>query len=162
MSNKPNAGPATSGFQLDNYILYNINRVSALYTDEMSSALKAHGLSTMEWRILMLLADKSPCSVGDIARRAVAKMPTVTRVLIRMEEDGLIIRTALPGDRRIIEVTMTPKASDMLKTVRSIGQRIFERALEGVDSLEIALVTDVLKRIREKSAAIALRGAGRR
>jgi DNA-binding MarR family transcriptional regulator len=146
--NRPILGPAEQGFVLEDYILYNLVRTAATYNEEMAKALKSFRLDTMKWRILMLLKDKSPSSVGELARRSVTKMPTLTRMLIRMEEDGLVIRQALEGDRRVVQVTMTPKAVTTLRAVQAIGQRVFERALEGVDASEAASVTDVLRRVR--------------
>ena len=145
---KAKKGPADAGFVLDDYVLYNLVRASSVYNDEMAAALKSFGLTTMEWRILMLLFDKSPSSVGDLARRSVTKMPTVTRMLIRMEEDGLVKRTTLAGDRRFVEVTMTPKAVKALRQVQEIGQRVYERAFEGVSGAEVKAMTDILKRVR--------------
>jgi len=147
---KPQAtvGPAEQGFVLEDYVLYNLVRTASTYNEEMSKALKKFRLDTMKWRVLMLLNDKSPSSVGELARRSVTKMPTLTRVLIRMEDEGLIVRRALKGDKRVVEVTMTPKAVSTLRTVQRVGQKVFERAFEGVDASEIAEMTGVLKRMR--------------
>ena len=141
-------GPADAEFVLDDYILYNLVRATSTYTQEMSKVLKSFGLNTTKWRILMLLHDRSPSSVGEIARRSVTKLPTLTRMLIRMEEDGLIFRRALKDDRRIVNVTMTPKAIKTLRMVRSIGQKVFDRAIEGISADEIAETTQTLQRIR--------------
>lgn len=141
-------GPADPGFVLEDYVLYNLVRTSATYNEEIAKALKAYRLDTMKWRILMLLNDKSPSSVGELAHRSVTKMPTLTRVLIRMEGEGLIVRQALAGDKRIVQVTMTPKAVTTLRKVQAIGQKIFERAFESVTPGEIAVMTELLQRIR--------------
>lgn len=141
-------GPADPGFVLDNYILYNLVRTASVYNDEMAAALKSHGLTTMEWRVLMLLNDKSPSSVGDLARRSVTKMPTLTRILTRMEQGGLVKRTLLKGDRRFVSVTMTSKAAKTLRRVQEIGQRVFERAVEGLSASEISATTEGLKIMR--------------
>ncbi len=141
-------GPDEPGFVLDDYILYNLVRTTATYTEEMAAALKAYGLDTMKWRILMLLHDRSPSTVGDLARRSVTKTPTLTRVLIRMENEGLVVRRALKDDRRVVQVTMTPKAAKVLNMVRSIGQKVFERAFENIPEENIALMTAMLKDIR--------------
>ncbi|OFX00524.1 MAG: hypothetical protein A3E78_09805 [Alphaproteobacteria bacterium RIFCSPHIGHO2_12_FULL_63_12] len=141
-------GPAEPGFVLEEYVLYNLVLTTATYNEEMSKALKKFNLDTMKWRTLMLLDDKSPCSVGELARRSVTKMPTLTRVLIRMEDEGLIVRQALAGDKRVVQVTMTPKAVSALRAVQKIGQKVFERAFEGVDASEIAGANDVLQRMR--------------
>ncbi|MEK7266746.1 MAG: MarR family transcriptional regulator [Pseudomonadota bacterium] len=141
-------GPAETGFTLEDYILYNLVRTAATYNEEMAKALKRFRLDTMKWRVLMLLNDKSPSSVGELARRSVTKMPTLTRVLIRMEEEGLIVRQAQQDDKRVVQVTMTPKAVTVLRAVQAIGQKIFERAIEGVSEAEAAAFTATLKRVR--------------
>lgn len=157
---KAKAGPADAGFDLENYVLYNLVRTSATYNDEMEKALKRYRLDTMKWRILMLLNDRSPSSVGELARRSVTKMPTLTRVLIRMEEEGLIVRQADAGDKRFVQVTMTPMAVKTLKAVQAIGQKVFERAIEGVGADEIAAMTDVLIRIRTNLGRSPYEAAG--
>ena len=142
-------GPGDKNFVLDDYVLYNLNRTAATYNEEMAKALKAYDLDVMEWRILMLLDDQNPSSVGELARRSVSKMPTVTRMLTRMEKEGFVKRRALSGDRRIIQISITPKARKALKMVQSIGRSVFERAFEGIDAKEINRLTNALKHIRE-------------
>lgn len=146
--NRSNVGPAEPDFTLENYVLYNLVRTAATYNEEMSKALKRFRLDTMKWRVLMLLNDRSPSSVGELARRSVTKMPTLTRVLNRMEDEGLIVRQALKGDKRVVQVTMTPKAVTTLRTVQAIGQKVFERAFEGVSGEEASAMTDLLRRVR--------------
>ena len=142
-------GPGDKNFVLDDYALYNLNRAAATYNEEMAKALKAYDLDVMEWRILMLLDDKNPSSVGELARRSVSKMPTVTRMLTRMETHGLVIRRALNGDRRIVQISITPKARKALKMAQSIGKSLYERAFEGMDAGDINRMTKALKMIRE-------------
>lgn len=142
-------GPGKKGFALDDYALYNLNRTAATYNDVMAKALKAYDLDTVQWRILMLLDDHSPCSVGELARRAVTKMPTVTRMLTRMEEQGLVVRRAGRGDRRFTQIRMTQMARKTLATVQAIGNGVYERAFEGVGARDIERLTQTLKRMRE-------------
>ena len=145
-------GPADPDFVLEDYVLYNLVRATGVYSEEMASALKAYSLDMTKWRILMLLDDKSPSSVGELARRSVTKMPTLTRMLTRMEKEGLIVRTAFEDDRRVVEITMTPKAVNALRMVQSIGQRVFERAVEGINPGDLEMMTQTLQRIRENLA----------
>ncbi len=141
-------GPAEDGFVLEDYALYNLVRTASTYMDEMEKTLKLYRLDTMKWRILMLLHDKSPSSVSELARRSVTKMPTLTRVLIRMEKEGLIMRQTQAIDKRVVQVTMTSQAMQTLHTVQAIGQKLFERTLEGFSPLEVRQFTQTLKRMR--------------
>ncbi|HRW30146.1 MAG TPA: hypothetical protein P5227_09135, partial [Emcibacteraceae bacterium] len=72
-------GPDHPDFRLDEYPLYNLNRTSATYTENMSLKLKRLQMDQPTWRILMLLDDKNPTSVGELSRRSVTKISTITR-----------------------------------------------------------------------------------
>lgn len=152
MSKKTKAakvGPTDPEFVLEDYVLYNLIRASSTYTSEMDDALKSYGLDNTKWRVLSLLKDKSPSTVSELARRSVIKLPTLTRMLIRMENEGLITRQALDDDRRVVEVRMTPEAEKTLNLVRSIGHKVFDKAFEGIDASEVERMTKTLKRVRE-------------
>ncbi len=152
MSKKSTAkkiGPTDPDFILEDYVLYNLIRASSTYTTEMDQALKSYGLDNTKWRVLSLLKDKSPSTVSELARRSVIKLPTLTRMLIRMENEGLITRQALDNDRRVVEVRMTSSAKKTLTLVRSIGHKVFDRAFDGIEAQEVARMTKTLKRMRE-------------
>lgn len=142
-------GPLHARFHLDDYVLYNLIRLSSTYNAEMERALKRHGLTTTEWRILSLLKDRSPSTVGELARRSVTKLPTITRMLARMEKAGLVLRDASSADRRVVEVTMTAQAEQTLNLVRSIGQKVFDKAFQDISAEQISEMTQLLKQIRE-------------
>lgn len=144
-----NIGPVHPDFVLEDYVLYNLVRFSTTYSQAMDEALKSHGLNTTKWRILSLLRDKSPSTVGELARRSVTKLPTTTRMLDRMEGEGLITRRASDNDGRVVEIQMTTAASSVLSLVQSIGQNVYERAFAGVPSDDIEAMVRTLKTLRE-------------
>lgn len=141
-------GPLAQDFCLDEYLMYNLVRAATTYNEEMAKALKAYNLDTIKWRILMLLEDKGPSSVGDLARRSVTKLPTLTRMLTRMERDGLIFRRALAEDRRIIKIHITDNAQQTLDIVRAIGQSVYEKAVEGMSEDQIGGLVGMLHLMR--------------
>jgi DNA-binding MarR family transcriptional regulator len=142
-------GPLHPDFILEDYVLYNLVRLSSTYAVQMDSALKARGLSMTEWRVLSLLKDKNPSTVGELARRSVTKLPTVTRMLDRMEKQQLIARRASAADGRVVEVWITEQASQALTEVRGVAQSVFEKAFAGIEQQEIDQITATLKRVRE-------------
>lgn len=141
-------GPDDATFSLDDYFFYNLNYTATIYTDEMSKALEKQGLSTTQWRILMILDDTSHSSVGELARRSFTKISTITKMLDRMAKEGLVVRIGSKTDRRIVGVKMTPKAVEILRTVKRIGQSVFESALQGIDPEDAKTVTRLLKEVR--------------
>ena len=76
---------------------------------EASDLFKGHGLTQAQFNVLRILRgageDGLPCqAIGD---RLVTRVPDVTRLLDRMERDGLVLRTRSSGDRRVVIATLT-------------------------------------------------------
>ena len=143
------ARPGDKAFKLEDYPLYNLNRTSATYIEEMSQVMKTIGVDQTIWRILMLLDDQNPSSVGELSRKSVTKMSTVTRILTRMESEGLVRREAQNGDRRVVLVHMSKKGQKALERMKSLGASVFDRAFEGMDADEIRQFTESLKKVRQ-------------
>jgi len=142
-------GPDHPNFQLDDYPLYNLNRTSATYIEAMTDGLKQYNMDQPSWRVLMLLGDKNPSTVGDLSRRSVTKFSTITRILIRMENDGLIDRKPFPDDNRVIEVFITNKGKDILQELKILASKIYQKAFDGISDQDAINFTNILIRMRE-------------
>ncbi|MCF6275779.1 MAG: MarR family transcriptional regulator [Robiginitomaculum sp.] len=141
--------PGQKDFVLDDYPLYNLNRTSATYIDEMSKALKEIDMNQTQWRVLGILGDQNPSTVTGIARRSVIKMPTLTRMLDRMERDGLIKRKLWAKDKRIVQVHITAKGRKYLGKAVHVGANIYGRAFDGISDAQTKQFMKTLKKMRE-------------
>jgi len=79
------------------YLLGQANH--ALYKNFDNHVRKA-GLSAIEWRVLAALHDSAPLTVSQLAREALAKQPTVTKLVQRMADQGWLTLQADPADQR--------------------------------------------------------------
>ena len=141
--------PDSPDFALDDYPLYNLNRTSATYVNEMTKVLKSVGMDQPQWRILMLLADQNPSTVSELSRRAVTKMSTITRILMRMEDDDLVRRTPSPADSRVTEVFITQKGDKIVEDLRTVATRVYRKAFTGISDKDIVRFVEILKLMRE-------------
>ena len=73
----------------------------------MTSRTRAFGLMPGQPKVLEHLAEHEGCLQRDIARACVMDRATVTGVLARMEESGLVERRPKQGDRRALEVRLS-------------------------------------------------------
>ncbi len=76
-----------------------------------AALFKGHGLTAAQFNVLRILrgAGKEglPCqSIGD---RLVTRVPDVTRLLDRMERDGLVVRERSEEDRRVVRARLVPE-----------------------------------------------------
>jgi DNA-binding MarR family transcriptional regulator len=89
----------------------------------------------------------TPSALAEIER---VKRPTATRVIQRLEEDGLIERFADPTDGRSAVVSVTRQGAALLKKLRSrknayLARRLRELPPDDVEALSRA--ADVLERL---------------
>src|SRR3954470_20155500 len=88
-------------------------------TNRFAAQFEEHRLSSVEFEVLMRLA-RSPGSrlrMTDLAGQTSLSTSGVTRVVDRMDRDGLVCREACPSDRRSSFAVITPDGRQRLDEV---------------------------------------------
>jgi DNA-binding MarR family transcriptional regulator len=112
-------------------------------------------LSPTQGAALNTIACNGPLTPSELAAREKIQRPTATRVLTRLEEAGLIARTADPTDRRSSLVSTTPAGTELLASVRDrkdayLAQRLDRLSPEDLAALDRA--AGILERMLEEGA----------
>ena len=82
-----------SGSFAESYLSYLLARASHTVASGFHAKLKTWKLSVPEYRVLLCLAGADGLGVGDLAAMAIMAQPRMTKVLDRMERQGLLGRT---------------------------------------------------------------------
>ena len=85
----------------------------------LGQQLEKHGLSLAEFEVLMRLA-RSPehrLRMTDLATQTSLSTSGMTRMVDRMERDGLVCRSACPTDRRSLHTVLTETGMRRLNAV---------------------------------------------
>jgi DNA-binding MarR family transcriptional regulator len=109
--------------------------------------VKPLGFSIGQLPVLYLLRDGGAMSQRDLARAARVEQPSMAQILARMERDGLIRRTPMPGDGRSQLVSLTKAAIARLPAARKALHRNQDRALAGFSTAEVAALLSLLRRL---------------
>ena len=93
-----------------------------------------------------------PLAPSELAEIERVKRPTITRVVARLEEAGLVERTGDPADGRASLVSVTREGSELLRRIRTrknayLARRLSKLDPDDLDVLERAV--DVLEGILE-------------
>jgi DNA-binding MarR family transcriptional regulator len=91
-----------------------------------------------------------PLTPSELAARERIQRPTATRVLARLEELGLTVRTPDPQDRRSSLVAVTEAGSALLDELRTRKTAFLAERLDGLDADERAVLdraADILERM---------------
>lgn len=141
-------GPVTNEsdahFELLDYVPYLINRVAVGMVKYFARDLKNYGLNVQTWRILAAILSHSECRFGELARITSIEIPTLSRIVARMQREGLIRCRPVASDSRTFLASLTPKG-------RGLANRVLPRAfaaeaamVEGLSQPEIATFTRTL------------------
>jgi len=99
---------------VDDYLLSLLARASHVVSSEFHLRLRARGVSVPVWRVLATLAGGTGETVSTLANACLLLQPTMTKVLDRMERDGLVRRRQDDGDRRLVRIHLTPRGEQMV------------------------------------------------
>ena len=99
--------------------------------------LKDTGLTLGQPKVLDYLKDHDGASQKEIAAGCLIEAGSLTSILNRMEEKGLIERKMLNGNRRTFHIFMTEEGEEKQKLIDKNFQQIEERALSGISEEEI-------------------------
>ena len=117
-----------------------------------AAQFEEHGLSPVEFEVLTRLA-RSPNNqlrMTDLAAQTSLSTSGVTRVVDRMERDGLIRRRACPSDRRSSFAVVTAAGLGRLDEILPGHLKIIEQWFTGqLEPAQLDGLLDGLRRVRD-------------
>ena len=149
VENRGEYDPSNPTFRLENSPFYLMAHADFKYHEDMDKVLHKHGVSKPIYRVMTVLREQQPASIGAIAEAALTKRSTISRIIDRMVEQGLVSTEPNPEDNRITEVTLTPAGQQTLRKLTPIVGRQFSRAMVGISNRDIAHLLRTLKKISD-------------
>jgi DNA-binding MarR family transcriptional regulator len=126
----------TSGARLEEQ-WRDILSVHARTMCEIDRALHPHGLGASDFEVLDILAagnaaaEAEQCRVQNIADRVHLSQSALSRLIGRLEKEGLVERTLCQEDRRGVWVALTAKGRDLHAEVLPLQRDVLVRMLKG-------------------------------
>ena len=94
------------------------------------------GLSPSQTAALATIERHGPLTPSELAERERVQRPTVTRVLARLEEAGLVERAGDPQDRRSSLVSVSAEGRELLAAVRARKDAFLARRIDALDAAD--------------------------
>ncbi len=86
--------------------------------------LADYGLTEQQWRVLRaLIAVSEPTEVSELAERAILLAPSLSRILAKLEHDGLINRRPHRSDQRRSLITLSSEGAALVNTIAPESER---------------------------------------
>ncbi|MGC5038712.1 MULTISPECIES: MarR family winged helix-turn-helix transcriptional regulator [unclassified Streptomyces] len=101
---------------------------------EIDRALHPHGLGASDFEVLDMLATAAPeegeqCRVQNLVGRVHLSQSALSRLIARLEKDGLVTRSVCEEDRRGVWVSLTAKGRDLHAEVLPLQRAALARTL---------------------------------
>jgi DNA-binding MarR family transcriptional regulator len=106
---------------------------------EIDRVLHPHGLGASDFEVLDILASESPqggdhCRVQNLVGRVHLSQSALSRLIGRLEKEGLVERSVCAEDRRGVWVSLTAKGRDLHAEVLPLQRAVLARMLKNRDS----------------------------
>lgn len=128
---------------------FTINDVARLLRTYADHKAAQFGMTRAQWAVLVRL-DRSEglkqCELADILD---LQPITLTRLLDRLCDNGLIERRADPNDRRAKRLFLTPAARPLLERLADLSEELMSTVLAGIDRASVELMLGELSAIKD-------------
>ncbi len=156
--------PSTAPRAPDAAVMAESLRLSATRLARRLRQEASTGLTPSQLSALAQIDHHGPLTLGALADRERVAPPTVTRVVTKLEAEGLVVRQPSSEDRRAVNVAVTRAGADLLDQTRRrkdawLAARLAE--LDDADRDRLAAALDVLDALTTEEAppgATASRG----
>jgi DNA-binding MarR family transcriptional regulator len=111
------------------------------------------GVTRAQWKVLFRLSRTPGLRQVELADILDVEPITLSRILDRLEEAGLVERLRDPDDRRAWRLEITTKAQPLIAKLRALAEELMDEAFAGLSEDELALMRSKLAKIRDNIAA---------
>ncbi len=129
------------------FLISRIKQTGTRIFDRMLADSGIDEFNGAQGRILYVLWQNDEISISSLSAQTSLANTTLTAMLDRMENSGLIVRKADPKDRRNRLIALTEKAKSLKDDYSRISQEMNELYYKGFTEEEIVLFESYLQRV---------------
>lgn len=113
--------------KLENQLCFPVYAASRLITREYQPFLDKLKITYPQYLVLMVLWENDSLQVNDIAKKLILNTNTITPLLKRMEQQGLIIRNRSDKDERKVLINLTEEGYNLKVEASQIPEELIKR-----------------------------------
>ena len=139
----------------DDRLIYLLSMAQQTMKDYTNTSLAKAGveLTMTQAGILFLLKRKDMRTMSELGEVFDIDNSAVTRLVDRLEKNGIVERHPSPGDRRAFRIHVTPKGLEALEKAKKVIMGVNEELRKGFTAEEVESYKKVLKSILERFKA---------
>ena len=139
-----------SKLDLGDYLPYLANRVGTVIAERFGAdALAPHRLSIAMWRVMAVLASSGSLRQIDLADLTSIDSSTLSRLVTRLVQRGLVTRTRSARNNREVAVKLSAKGIALVGRLIPMARDYEAAAIAGLSRQDLAVLKRCLRRVYE-------------
>jgi MarR family transcriptional regulator for hemolysin len=114
-----------------------INDVARMIRTFADQEARRYGMTRAQWAVLARLEQNEGIKQAELAEMLDVQPITLTRLVDRLCDNGLIERRPDPNDRRAKRLFLTPQAKPVMDRLDTIATGMMSDVLAGIDSAKV-------------------------
>jgi MarR family transcriptional regulator for hemolysin len=128
------------------FILNDVARFLRTYADYKAAQF---GITRAQWAVLVRVDRFEGLNQSELAEGLDLQPITLTRLLDKLSDSGLIERRPDPADRRAKRLFLTAAARPLLERLSDLGEETMANTLAGVDLASVELMVSKLSVVKD-------------
>ncbi|HVG51956.1 MAG TPA: MarR family transcriptional regulator [Xanthobacteraceae bacterium] len=147
-------------FSIERDLAFVLGDAARLMRTRADQLARQSGVTRAQWAVLFRVERAEGMKQSELADLLDLQPISLTRLIDRLCDSGLLERRSDPNDRRAKRLFLTPAARPILEQFNTLTSDLMSEALAGVDPAVIPGMTKQLSTIKENLRnAIASRGS---
>lgn len=131
-------------------LMLNLVYTTNWVTSKQGSFFKDSDITSQQYNVLRILRGQhpNPCSIKLIKERMLDRMSDASRIVDKLNTKKLLIRRECPNDRRSVDIVITDKGLELLKSLDHVDDISIE-TLKSLSTEEINTLNTLLDKLRD-------------
>ena len=122
-------------------------RATSATQDVIRKDILQYDLNVTEFAVLELLYHKGEQPIQIIGKKVLIASSSMTYVIDKLEQKGLVIRMACPSDRRVTFAKLSEKGRSLMAEIFPQHEQKIAQIFEVLDERELETLIQYLKRV---------------
>ncbi|MBF7015288.1 MarR family transcriptional regulator (plasmid) [Novosphingobium resinovorum] len=131
----------------EGYLPHDLQRLINALDKKLLEYLRPLNFTPQQYRVLQIVSQLNPISIGEIARLAVIEQSVVSRMVDQLRYRKILTKAKRSDNGRVVDVQLTTTGRALADELQPVAEAIVKQSTEILTEKERALLTKTLSRV---------------
>ncbi len=130
-------------------VMRELVRAYQAFSDHSAKNVRKLGLTPSQFDVIATLGNTEGMSMTELAKKTLVTKGTLTGIIDRLEQKGLVTRIVPPENRRSFTIILTPEGEQTFETVFPIQIAYLKERFDRLSAEELKQIQASLSQLRQ-------------